>query len=203
MGNGCSRMAHKAGIMMTPAMIQKLGSRHHTFITKRFDRIDHKKRIHFASAMTLLGYADGTDHHDGVSYLHLAEFISRNGANIEADLEQLWRRIVFNICVTNTDDHLRNHGFLLTNRGWILSPAYDLNPIEIGTGLKLNISENDNASDVALALSVAPYFRLKPNKAKEIAEEVQQAVAQWQTIATNYKIGKSEQERMARAFWVK
>lgn len=115
----------------------------------------------------------------------------------------MWRRIVFNICVTNTDDHLRNHGFLLTNRGWTLSPAYDHNPIEIGTGLKLNISENDNALDVALALSVAPYFRLKPNKAKEIAEEVQQAVAQWQTIATNYKISKAEQARMARAFWVK
>ncbi|MFN8353710.1 MAG: HipA domain-containing protein [Spirosomataceae bacterium] len=193
-------LAHKAGITMADAMIQKLGSRHHTFITKRFDRTDHNKRIHFASAMTLLGYADGTDHHDGVSYLHLAEFISRNGANIEADLEQLWRRIVFNICVTNTDDHLRNHGFLLTNRGWTLSPAYDLNPIETGTGLKLNISENDNALDVALALSVAPYFRLKGNKANEIATEVQQVVAQWQTVATNYKIGKAEQARMARAF---
>lgn len=196
-------LAHKAGVTMAAAMIQKLGSRHHTFITKRFDRTDHNKRIHFASAMTLLGYADGTDHHDWVSYLHLAEFISRNGANIEADLEQLWRRIVFNICVTNTDDHLRNHGFLLTNRGWTLSPAYDLNPVETGVGLKLNISENDNTLDVALAQSVAPYFRLKANKAKEIAKEVQQAVAQWQIIATNYKIGKAEQARMARAFWVK
>ena len=133
-------LAQKSGIQMAEAMIQKFNGRHHTYLTIRFDRTFTNKRIHFASAMTLLGHSDGTDYQDGASYLHLAEFIMRNGAKVEGDLEQLWRRILFNICVSNTDDHLRNHGFLLTNQGWILSPAYDINPIETGTGLKLNIS---------------------------------------------------------------
>jgi serine/threonine-protein kinase HipA len=194
-------LAQKSGIQMAEAMIQKFSGRHHTYLTKRFDRTETNKRIHFASAMTLLGLSDGTDYHDDVSYLNLAEFIMRNGANVEADLEQLWRRIVFNICVSNTDDHLRNHGFLLTKYGWILSPAYDINPIETGTGLKLNISENDNALDVDLALEVAVFFRLNQNKAKQISEEIKQVVAQWQTIAQRYKIAKNEQEMMSRAFF--
>jgi len=150
--------------------------------------------------MTLLGHIDGTDFQDGVSYLHIAEFIMRNGSNVEGDLEQLWRRIVFNICVSNTDDHLRNHGFLLTNKGWELSPAFDINPIETGTGLKLNISENDNALDTNLALEVAIFFRLKQERAKQIIEEIKRAVAEWKTIATKYKISRNEQEMISRAF---
>ncbi|MEA5402981.1 HipA domain-containing protein [Arcicella sp. DC2W] len=192
-------LAQKSGIQMSEAMIQKFSGQHHTFLTKRFDRVNNK-RIHFASAMTLLGYTDGTDFQDGVSYLQLAEFIMRNGSNVEGDLEQLWRRIVFNICVSNTDDHLRNHGFLLTNKGWVLSPAFDINPIETGTGLKLNISENDNALDTNLALDVAIFFRLKQERAKQIIEEIKQAVAEWKTIATKYKISRNEQEMISRAF---
>ncbi|MEA5259551.1 HipA domain-containing protein [Arcicella aquatica] len=192
-------LAQKSGIQMSEAMIQKFSGHHHTFLTKRFDRVN-SKRIHFASAMTLLGYTDGTDFQDGVSYLHLAEFIMRNGSNVEGDLEQLWRRIVFNICVSNTDDHLRNHGFLLTKKGWELSPAFDINPIETGTGLKLNISENDNALDTNLALEVAIFFRLKQERAKQIIEEIKRAVAEWKTIATKYKISRNEQEMISRAF---
>ncbi|MES2517042.1 MAG: HipA domain-containing protein [Bacteroidota bacterium] len=193
-------LAQKAGIDMAEAVIQKYSGRHHTYLTKRFDRNRTNKRIHFASAMTLLGHSDGMDYQDGVSYLHLAEFIMRNGAKVESDLEQLWRRIVFNICVSNTDDHLRNHGFLLTNNGWILSPAYDINPIETGSGLKLNISENDNALDLDLALEVAPFFRLKPQRAKQITEEIKGVVSTWQTVANTYKIGRNEQEIISRAF---
>lgn len=195
-----NELAKKSGIQIAEAMIQQFNSRHHTYLTKRFDRTSDNKRIHFASAMTLLGHSDGTDYQDGVSYLHLAEFIMRNGANVEHDLEQLWRRIVFNICVSNTDDHLRNHGFLLTSHGWTLSPAYDINPIEMGTGLKLNISENDNALDVDLALEVAVFFRVKPQKAKQITEGIKKVVASWKTVATHYKIGRNEQERMSSAF---
>lgn len=150
--------------------------------------------------MTLLGYTDGTDFQDGVSYLHLTEFIMRNGSNVERDLEQLWRRIVFNICVSNTDDHLRNHGFLLNKKGWQLSPAFDINPIEMGTGLKLNITENDNALDPELALEVAKYFRLKQDRSKQIIEEIKRAVSEWRTIATQYKISRNEQEMISRAF---
>ena len=193
-------LAQKSSIQMSEAMIQKFSGRHHTYLTKRFDRTLTNKRIHFASAMTLLGHSDGTDYQDGASYLHLAEFIMRNGANVESDLEQLWRRIVFNICVSNTDDHLRNHGFLLTNQGWILSPAYDINPIETGIGLKLNISENDNALNLDLALEVAPFFRVSQPKAKRITEEIKEVVSTWQMVANKYKIGRNEQEMISRAF---
>ena len=196
-----NELAQKSGIQMAEAMIQKFSGRHHTYLTKRFDRTLTNKRIHFASAMTLLGHSDGTDYQDGASYLHLAEFIMRNGANVESGLEQLWRRIVFNICVSNTDDHLRNHGFLLTNQGWILSPAYDINPIETTTGLKLNISENDNALDLDLALEVAPFFRVHQLQAKQIIAEIKEVISTWQTVANKYKIGRNEQEMISRAFY--
>jgi len=124
----------------------------------------------------------------------------RNGADVQADLEELWRRIVFSICVSNTDDHLRNHGFILTNMGWKLSPAYDINPVETGTGLKLNISENDNALDIDLALEVIPYFRLSESRAKQIVEQVKNSVQNWRKIASKYGISKTNQELKARAF---
>lgn len=98
------------------------------------------RRIHFTSAMTQLSYYDG-DYE--ASYLELAEFITQHGAQTATDLEQLWRRIVFNIAVSNTDDHLRNHGFILDKKGWKLSPAYDLNPVTPANGLHLNIMESD------------------------------------------------------------
>jgi serine/threonine-protein kinase HipA len=192
-------LAVAAGINMSKAILMKFNSRHHTFLAKRFDR-SMDKRIHFASAMTMLGLNDGADHHDGVSYLHLAEFIIRNGAHVDRDLEELWRRIVFNICISNTDDHLRNHGFLLTQTGWALSPAYDLNPNETGFGLKLNISENDNALDIDLAMQVIPYFRISEARAKEIITTVHDAVQNWREVATNCKISRNEQIIMEGAF---
>lgn len=166
------QLALKAGLQVASAMLKKITSRHHTFLTKRFDRTANGERIHFASAMTMLGYTDDTDHYAGASYLELAEFLIRNGANVKEDLEELWRRIIFNICVKNTDDHLRNHGFIITAKGWILSPAYDINPIPDGTGLTLNISEDDNSLDVNLALEVAPYFRLPEKEAGKILKQV-------------------------------
>jgi serine/threonine-protein kinase HipA len=192
-------LALKSGITMAEAFIEKYGSRHHTFVTKRFDRI-HEKRIHFASAMTLLGYTDGTDYQDGISYLSLAEFILRNGSHVESDLAELWRRIIFSIYVSNTNDHLRNHGFILTPKGWQLSPAYDINPNENGSGLKLNINENDNSLEIDLAMEVAPFFRVKLEKAKEIQETVRDVVKNWREIATIYQIPRNEQELMSRAF---
>jgi serine/threonine-protein kinase HipA len=148
-----------------------------------------------------LGYIDGTDNQDGVSYLELAEFLVQNGAEVDKNLEEMWRRIVFSICVKNTDDHLRNHGFLLTERGWILSPAYDINPVATGTGLKLNISETDNALDLGLAMQVAGYFRLADQKASKIIDHVKKSVEGWRLLAEKYKISKVEQAIMAKAFW--
>ena len=196
-------LAVLAGITMAESKAQKFSSDYYTFLTKRFDRGNDGQRIHFASAMTMLGYVDGQDHKDGASYLDLVDFIQNNGANVEQDLEQLWRRIVFSICVTNTDDHLRNHGFLLTNDGWVLSPAYDINPVENGTGLKLNISDTDNSLDLNLALEVSEFFRLSEKRATEIIEEVLNVVAGWKEVAKKHGISRAEQELKALAFKTK
>lgn len=153
-------LAQAVGLRVATGRAQCFNSRHHTFLSQRFDRTARGARRHFASAMTLLGYPDATGHQDGASYLELAGLLVQQGAQVAADLTERWRHIVFHICVCNTDDHLRNHGFLLTPRGWRLSPAFDLNPIRYGQGLTRNISETDNALDLGLAREVAPYFRL-------------------------------------------
>jgi len=193
-------LAILAGINMAESKAQKFSSNYYTFLTKRFDRGKDGQRIHFASAMTMLGYSDGQDHADGASYLELVDFIQNNCANVDQNLEQLWRRIVFSICVTNTDDHLRNHGFLLTNDGSILSPAYDINPVETGTGLKLNISDEDNSLDLNLAMEVSEFFRLPEKRATEIIEEVLNAVTGWRKLAIKYGLSRVEQELKSMAF---
>lgn len=195
-------LAIASGIKMAESKAQKFSSDYYTFLTKRFDRTNNNTRVHFASAMTMLGYTDGQDHSDGASYLELVEFIQNHGANVDHDLEQLWRRIVFSICVTNTDDHLRNHGFILTDGGWVLSPAYDINPVETGTGLKLNISDEDNSLDLDLALEVCEFFRLTEGQAKEIITQIKTVVCTWKDVATKYGISRAEQELKALAFIV-
>jgi len=195
-----SEIAQRCGVVMSECKAQKFSSNHHSFLTMRFDRNNLGKRIHFASAMTLLGYTDGASHTEGASYLELAEWITANCNNTNYNLEQLWRRVILNIAISNCDDHLRNHGFLLTSQGWQLSPAYDINPDENGMGLKLNISENDNSLDFGLALSIAGYFGLDNNSAEKILKEVRLAISDWQKIASQYGIPRPEQEFMARAF---
>jgi serine/threonine-protein kinase HipA len=196
-----NELAQKAGLNIAQGMVQRFNSRYHTYLTKRFDRTAKDERIHFASAMTLLGYTDG-EKSAGASYLELVEFLTRHGVAVDRDLEELWRRIVFSICVKNTDDHLRNHGFLLTDSGWLLSPAYDINPNEYGKGLHLNISDKDNSLSLDLALEVAEYFRLSTDKANEVINQVKNAVGEWKAIAVKYKIPKAEQERMTHAFLI-
>jgi serine/threonine-protein kinase HipA len=195
-------LAQKAGINCATGKIGKFNSRYHTYLTKRFDRDDEGKRIHFASAMTLLGYTDGTGADEGVSYLELAEFIIKHGANVSEDLKELFRRIVFSVCISNTDDHLRNHGFLLNDKGWRLSPAYDINPNPDGTGLKLNIDVDDNSLDLDLVLSVSDFFRLEKEEAQTIIEQIKKIVLNWRQEAKNYQISSSEQDRMENAFSV-
>lgn len=193
-------LARKSGIETAHAMIQKYNNRHHTYLTKRFDRTPTGERLHFSSAMTLLGYSDGMGAEEGVSYLELVEFIIQNGADVSADLKELFRRIVFSIAISNTDDHLRNHGFLLTENGWILSPAYDMNPDRHGMGLKLNISENDNSLDFNLALSMASYFRLTESDATNLINNIRTVVSDWERTANKYSIPKNEQALMKSAF---
>jgi serine/threonine-protein kinase HipA len=193
-------LALENNINVAHGIVKKFNNKYNTFLSKRFDRTEGGRRIHFASAMTLLGRTDGADATTGASYMDLVQFIMEKGAMPNADLEQLWRRIVFSIAIKNTDDHLRNHGFLLTDSGWRLSPAYDINPTYFGTGLSLNISEDDNSLDFELALSVAEYFRLSRSKAEGILMQIKKTVSRWQTLADKYKIPRQEQEQMSLAF---
>lgn len=192
-------LAVRCGLNIAEAKAERFANKYHTFLVKRFDR-NKTQRIHFASAMTMLGYTDNRDEHASVSYLELVEFLSKQGARIKEDLEELWKRIVFSIAVTNTDDHLRNHGFILTEKGWILSPAYDINPNEQGVVLSLNISDSDNSLDYDLALEVAEYFRLKKDEAEKIIEDIKSKVVDWKAVANNYDIPKSEHLIMEKAF---
>jgi serine/threonine-protein kinase HipA len=194
-----TKLAAQAGIRTAESRIEKYGT-YHTFLSKRFDRSPSGERIHFASAMTMLGHLDGDSAAEGASYLEMVEFISQFGSEPETDLEELWRRIVFSICISNTDDHLRNHGFLLTESGWRLSPAYDLNPNPFGQGLSLNISDTDNSLNLDLAREVAPYFRLKESAAQSILKEVTQSVENWQKAAQAVGLSKGQQEEMEAAF---
>jgi len=196
-----NELARLAGLRVPEVKSQRLTQRRHTYLSRRFDRLPTGERIHFASAMTLLGYADGTDAAAGVSYLELAEFIMRNGVAVAEDLAELWRRIVFNICVSNTDDHLRNHGFLLApNEGWTLAPAYDMNPNPQGSGLTLNIAGNDNRLDLALAMEVTDLFRLTLSDAQAQMAVIRAAVGRWRQVAARKRISKPEQDEMAPAF---
>lgn len=195
-----NELARNAGLNVAVSGIQKFSSNYNTFFTKRFDRTEDGERIHYASAMTMLGYTDGTDFHDGVSYLEIAEFLTNNGADVETDLTELWSRIVFNLFISNTDDHLRNHGFILTEQGWILSPVFDINPNEDGSGLSLNISLDDNSLDLDLALEVADYFRLTNDNALKKIEIIKKSIQNWRTVANKYQLAKSEQELMSKVF---
>lgn len=188
-------LAVLAKLNIAKAQLKRFTSKYDTFLTKRFDRVDGR-RLHFASAMTLLGKVDGDE---GASYLDIVDFLIQNGSQVEEDLHELWRRIVFSICVSNTDDHLRNHGFLLTAKGWKLSPAYDINASETGNGLKLNISADDNSQDLELALDVAEYFRLNKHEAKKIMAEVVKAASQWKKLAKK-TFSSAEISRMEMAF---
>ena len=192
-------LAINAGINMAPSRIEKIAGNYNTFFTKRFDR-ENGERIHFASAMTMTANTEDTIRDNTPSYLDIADFIQNNGAKINENLHQLWRRIVFNIAVSNTDDHLRNHGFLLTDEGWILSPAYDINPSIDKDGLALNIDTHNNELDYDLAKSVGEYFRLNHNQMDAIVDEVTAAVSNWKTIAKKIGIARGEQELMAAAF---
>jgi serine/threonine-protein kinase HipA len=193
------QLAIKAGIHMAPSKIEKISGSFNTFFTKRFDR-EAGCRLHFASAMTMTGHNEDTIRNHPVSYLELAEFIQSHGAMVNDNLEQLWRRIVFNIAISNTDDHLRNHGFILTNQGWILSPTYDLNPSIDKDGLALNIDMDNNALDYDLVKSVGAYFRLDNMQMDEIIKEVLDVVSTWQEVAKEIGISNKEQNLMSKAF---
>jgi len=195
------RLAVKSGINMAPCKIEKIAGKYHTFFTRRFDR-EGSDRIHFASAMTMTGYTEEILKDRFASYLDIAEFIQFSCSEVKENLHQLWRRIVFNMAISNTDDHLRNHGFIIHHKGWMLSPAFDLNPSVDKKGLALNIDMDNNALDPDLARSVGEYFQLSKTETERIIDEVTTAVRDWKKTAKGLGINKSETDYMERAFMI-
>ncbi len=191
-------LAHKARIAVPDARVETVGKKP-VLLLRRFDR-QGKRRIPFLSAMSMLGAKDRETH----SYLEIVDALRQHGAAPKADIEALWRRIVFNILISNTDDHLRNHGFLYEGSdGWRLSPAYDLNPVPTDIKpriLTTAINEEDGTASLALAMSVARYFELDAAKAREIAKQVGKTVSTWRNEAAHHGVGKNEIDRMASAF---
>lgn len=183
--------------------LEKFSNLGSTFLVKRFDRIG-SRRIHFASAMTMLNRVDGASSDDGVSYLDILSFIKSNGSSPKKDAAELWKRIVFNMAVSNTDDHLRNHGFILSASGWRLSPLYDVNPVPYGDCLSLNVDENDSTISLELVLDTAEYYGLKRNEAERIAFDILNTVKnKWEKIAVKYGINRAAIEYMRPAFELK
>jgi serine/threonine-protein kinase HipA len=191
-------LATKAGIDVADRRVEKVG-RKPVLIVQRFDRIG-AQRIPFLSAMSMLAAKDNETR----SYMEIADSLRRYGAAPKQDLEALWRRIVFNILISNTDDHLRNHGFLYAGaNGWRLSPAYDLNPVPTDVKprvLTTAINEADGTASLELVLSVAGYFDVGTKSARKIVKEVGQAVTRWRRSAAKMGIKDAEINRMVSAF---
>ncbi|MCK4531062.1 MAG: HipA domain-containing protein [Candidatus Marinimicrobia bacterium] len=192
-----NKMAKDLNINVATGKAQKFLGNRHTYLTKRFDR-SNGKRLHYASAMTLLGLIDGKN---DIGYLDIVKIIEKYGSSPTKDIRELWRRIVFSVAISNTDDHLRNHGFLLTPSGWELSPAFDINPISDGMGLSLNIDDNNNNSlDFDLCLEVIGYFRVNENEAVDFIVKTKEVVSQWKRMAKTLNVPSTDISLMERAF---
>lgn len=195
-------LAQLCGLNVPEAKVERFSKLGTTFLVKRFDR-NGTERIHFSSAMTMLGKTDGANASDGSSYLEIVSFLKANGSKPKEDLEELWKRIVFSMAVSNTDDHFRNHGFILEKSGWKLSPLYDVNPDIYGNYLSLNVNSEESDLDFELAIRSSAYYGLDEKKAKEIVNEIAENVRDnWKIIAQKYGINRSEIERMRPAFMI-
>jgi serine/threonine-protein kinase HipA len=191
-------LAKRAGIPV-PAWRLETVAEKPVLLLQRFDR-EGDVRIPFVSAMSMLDAGDNEPR----SYMELGDILRQHGASPKDDIRALWRRIVFSILISNTDDHLRNHGFLWTGpAGWQLSPAYDLNPVPLDMKprvLTTAIDLDDATASLMLALSVAAYFELAAGEAQQIAVEVGRAVARWHKVAAKLGMAGTEIDRMASAF---
>jgi serine/threonine-protein kinase HipA len=191
------RLALKAGIVVPEARPLRLQeSPYTTFLVKRFDRTPHGRRLAFVSALTLTQHKDGES---GASYLEIVDLLQSRGADTAADCEQLFRRVLFNILIHNTDDHLRNHGFFIGEQGIRLSPAYDMNPSVDRTELTLAINEVETACDVAIAMDAYKDYGLTTQQADNVLQQVQKAVRSWRSAANQLHISRAEQDLMAPA----
>jgi len=192
-------LAAICGLNVPDAKLETFSDVGSTYLVKRFDRAGNR-RIHFFSAMALLGKTDGAGA-EGASYLDIASFIKSSGVSPKQDLKELWGRIVFNVAVSNTDDHLRNHGFLLTEHGWTLSPMFDVNPDIYGNALSLGVSENDNSMSFELVVDTARYYDINIHEARSIVAGIQKTICgNWRTLAAQYGLSKESINRMEPAF---
>jgi serine/threonine-protein kinase HipA len=192
------KLAAKAGIRVPAWRLETIAGKP-VLLLRRFDR-ERGARLPFLSAMSMLDAKDGETR----SYMEFVDIFRQYGAAPEEDMHALWRRIVFNIFISNTDDHLRNHGFLWAGpAGWRLSPAYDLNPVPTDIKprvLTTAIDLYDSSASLKLALGVAPYFDLEPGEAQQISAQVEKAVRTWRREAAKIGLTKVEIDRMATAF---
>ena len=189
-------LAKKAGINAAETRVISTNDKYHTLLSRRFDRREDGKRIHFASAMTLLGLNDGANANTGNGYLDIVDFIIQNCTNVEDNLKELYRRVAFNICIGNTDDHFRNHGFLLTVKGWTLSPAYDMNPT-VNEYQSLLISTDSNKADLSILLDGCEDYMLNRKTAENIVSEVVEAVKKWRELVARLDISEREMDIFA------
>ena len=192
-------MAKSAGISCAETRVITVGSKFHTLLSKRFDRTEDGKRIHFASAMTMLGLTDGQNASTGNGYLDIVDFILQGCCDVDRNLQELYRRVAFNIAIGNTDDHFRNHGFLLTNKGWTLSPAYDLNPtLSYDQSLLINTYTSESSLDILL--DSCDDYMLAHKTALTIISQVKQAMSNWRKLATSLGLSTSEQSMFKDRF---
>ena len=191
-------LAQKAGLIVPSWRLETILKKP-VLILNRFDR-HNGQRIPFLSAMSMLGARDSEQH----SYLEIVYALVQNGASPKADMTELWRRIVFTIMISNTDDHLRNHAFLYERfKGWRLSPVYDINPTPIEVKpriLTTAIDFDDSSASLQTALAVTEDFRLTKSEAHEIIKEVAGATQDWRKVASGLGLTKQESDRMASAF---
>ena len=192
-------LAKEAGVIAAETSVVDTGGKNHILISKRFDRTADGRRKHFASAMTLLGLTDGCDAKTGNGYLDIVDFILQNCCDVEENLRQLYRRVAFNIAIGNSDDHFRNHGFLLTPKGWTLSPAYDLNPT-LNEYQALLINSTTNQADLNTLLDSSEGYMIGRNDAEAIIDEVKSAVRQWKSVANRLGISKREMDLFEQVY---
>ena len=192
-------LAKEAGVEAAETSVIETGKKYHALLSKRFDRTVEGRRKHFASAMTLLGLTDGCDAKSGNGYLDIVDFILQNCCDVEQNLRQLYRRVAFNIAIGNSDDHFRNHGFLLTPRGWTLSPAYDMNPT-LNEHQALLINSTTNHADLQVLLDSSEEYMIGKDEAVHIIEEVKAGVKCWKSIATRLGIAKREMDMFEQVY---
>lgn len=191
-----NELASRAGIEVPETRLLRLAGEHRTFAARRFDREGLKRRL-YASAMTLTGKQD----HDEASYLDVALAIADYGASgyIDADLEQLFRRVAFNVLTAHRDDHLRNHGFLRFKEGWRLSPAFDINPVPTLAEHQLAIDDSNRSPDLDVVLETASFYRLQSTEARVIADEVREAIGGWREAAQAFELTRTDIDLLGSA----